>query len=102
MRVVISTSHRDGKILNAWIWQLLTEGVNRILILDRLSNDSTRVICNNWYRGTNGKVLCVDEQSDCLDGVEDDPSVRDPWIDEDALRRGKLMARMEWEASLWE
>ena len=61
---VVSTSYREADLLNTWIAHLLSEDVALILVADKLADDQSRTILDQWRQGTNGMVQWFDDTED--------------------------------------
>lgn len=61
---VVSTSYREADLLNTWIAHLLSEDIDLILVADKLADDQSRDILENWHRGSGGMVQWFDDTED--------------------------------------
>lgn len=59
---VVSTTFREADILDQWIRHILAEGVDLILVADKLADDGTRDILEGWQ---SNRLQWVDDTEPC-------------------------------------
>lgn len=60
MIAVVSTTYQEADIVGLWVSHLLAEGVDLILVADKLGNDGTRDILEHWRQET-GQLQWFDD-----------------------------------------
>jgi hypothetical protein len=63
MIACVSTCYREADILDLWINHILGEGIDLILIADKLAPDGSRDILERWAK--TGQLEWIDDTEDC-------------------------------------